>query len=342
MPAPDLSIIIPVYNSAKWLADCLDSLLRHNEVNSEILCIDDGSTDDSPSVLAQYLGRYPKRIKVLTQSNQGQSAARNAGIDIAQGQYLWFFDSDDRCTPNRLDRILQQADDAGLDVRLFAGKSFRDSSASIRQWLNYLIYYKRGLQNPQILSGMEIAALLAARGMWRPSPVMYFINRRYLAEVGTRFIPGIIHEDDAFTFDVVLKAKRTFQGPEQLYLRRIRANSTMTGKDKAYSAYSYTQAFGAMLDTCQSLNPPDEATARYVAEIVARIGNAAAKLAAPGYQDINDRLASAPDSPIKSLVRNRLTSPDSFADTPTYRFARTFIHDAAHFSLAWWRGDNSE
>ncbi len=91
---PLVSIIIPVYNSASFLAECLDSIIKQSYKNLEIICINDGSTDNSLSIIKKYI-KYDKRIKYYSQSNKGQSAARNLGLKMCRGEFVSFVDSDD-------------------------------------------------------------------------------------------------------------------------------------------------------------------------------------------------------------------------------------------------------
>lgn len=93
-----LSIIIPVYNAEKYLKRCLDSILVQSYQDYEILLIDDGSSDGSPSICDEYGLRFPNKIKVIHQKNSGVSASRNKGIEASQGKYLMFVDSDDALT----------------------------------------------------------------------------------------------------------------------------------------------------------------------------------------------------------------------------------------------------
>lgn len=91
---PEVSIIVPVYNAARYLEECLDSVLAQTLQDIEIICINDGSTDNSRNILEQYARNDP-RLKIVDQENLGVSAARNAGIDLALGKFLLFLDSDD-------------------------------------------------------------------------------------------------------------------------------------------------------------------------------------------------------------------------------------------------------
>ena len=88
------SIIIPVYNVAPYLRECLDSVLAQTLTDWEAICIDDGSTDGSGAILDEYAAK-DKRFKVIHQKNAGVSAARNSGIDAATGEYVTFLDGDD-------------------------------------------------------------------------------------------------------------------------------------------------------------------------------------------------------------------------------------------------------
>ena len=109
-----ISIIVPVYNSELYLKKCLDSIISQTYENIEIICIDDNSSDDSLRILQEY-EKKDQRIKVLQKVNEGVSFARNAGLDMARGDYILFVDSDDwidRCTCEvALKKILEETAD---------------------------------------------------------------------------------------------------------------------------------------------------------------------------------------------------------------------------------------
>ena len=92
---PLVSIIIPVYNTAKYLPNCLDSIINQSYCNLEIIIIDDGSTDDSYKIAKKYASKDP-RIKLVHQKNSGQSSARNKGLSLSKGNFIAFVDSDDK------------------------------------------------------------------------------------------------------------------------------------------------------------------------------------------------------------------------------------------------------
>lgn len=99
---PFFSIIIPVYNVAPYLRECLDSVLAQTFTDWEAICVDDGSTDGSGAILDEYAARDP-RFRVIHQTNAGVSAARNRALDVAKGEWVWFVDSDDSIKPHALE-----------------------------------------------------------------------------------------------------------------------------------------------------------------------------------------------------------------------------------------------
>lgn len=107
-PRPAVSVIIPAYNAADYLNACLDSVLAQSCRSMEIICIDDGSDDATPSILAQYASR-DDRLRVISLCHSGAGAARNAGLDDANGEYLYFLDADDCLCPGALETALSAA-----------------------------------------------------------------------------------------------------------------------------------------------------------------------------------------------------------------------------------------
>ena len=100
-----ISIIIPVYNTEKYVNKCIESLLGQTYQNFEIIIIDDGSSDSSPALCDAFAAEYPK-IRVIHQKNKGLSAARNRGLELAQGEYVFFLDSDDYLNENALQNLV--------------------------------------------------------------------------------------------------------------------------------------------------------------------------------------------------------------------------------------------
>ncbi len=109
------SVVIPIYNVEKYLRKCLDSIINQTLKDIEIICINDGSTDNSLSILTEY-AQKDTRIKILNQENQGQGVARNNGIDIANGEYLAFVDPDDWIELNTLEILYKKFKETAVDI----------------------------------------------------------------------------------------------------------------------------------------------------------------------------------------------------------------------------------
>lgn len=116
-PKPKVSVIVPVYNAEEYLEDCISSIVHQTLQDIEIICVNDGSTDNSINILNRF-SQYDKRIKIINQENAGAGAARNNGVKIAQGEYIGFIDSDDYIELDMYDTMYRRAisDDSDLVI----------------------------------------------------------------------------------------------------------------------------------------------------------------------------------------------------------------------------------
>ena len=115
MDKPRLSVIVPVYKVEKYIHNCVESILKQTFSDFEVILVDDGSPDRCGEICDSY-AFLDKRIKVIHQSNGGLSAARNKGIEIAQGEIIGFVDSDDEISADMYEKMLQYLDDNQLDI----------------------------------------------------------------------------------------------------------------------------------------------------------------------------------------------------------------------------------
>ena len=110
-----ISVIIPIYNVEKYLPRCLESVINQSFSNIEIICVNDGSTDNSGKILAKF-GAKDARFRIITQDNQGLSASRNNGMEIASGSYIFFLDADDFLHPQALEIFYNTALQSGCPI----------------------------------------------------------------------------------------------------------------------------------------------------------------------------------------------------------------------------------
>ena len=211
-----LSIVIPVFNTEAWLPRCLESVVSQGipQEALEIVIVNDGSTDGSAAVAAEFAAAHPN-VRVLTQPNSGLSAARNAGLSAATGQYVWFVDSDDRVAPGSIAAILDVCRSLSPDV--VALGSARESQAGVRPDG----YYKAELAG----------SILSGRGQMRRGLLLsvcspfYVFRRRFLADGRFSFLPGILHEDEEFTPRVLYATEKVAFLPQVCYVAYAREGS---------------------------------------------------------------------------------------------------------------------
>lgn len=215
------SIIIPVYNVEKYLRECLDSVLNQTFTDWEAICVNDGSTDGSPSVLAEY-GLKDNRIRVIEQPNGGLSAARNTGLQHAAGDYVLFLDSDDRLRPDSM-RILSENLTDG-DFLCFNGQRFIEETGEYED--------VDELQPESYASGWNYYSdnALKHRNFAFVCVVLRCYRRSYLLKHGLCFKPGIYHEDNLFTPLACFHARKVKVIPDVLYEYRVRGSSIMTSR----------------------------------------------------------------------------------------------------------------
>lgn len=104
---PSVSVVIPCYNVEEYISECIESVLKQTYSDLEIICVNDGSTDDTFRILKNYGEEFPEKIKLISQNNLGASAARNIGLSVAKGQYVQFLDADDLLLPEKIEHQMK-------------------------------------------------------------------------------------------------------------------------------------------------------------------------------------------------------------------------------------------
>ena len=125
-----ISVVLPVYNVANYLRKCLDSLVNQTFEDFEVICVNDGSTDSSREILAQY-AQKDSRIKIVDKKNGGLSSARNAGMKVAQGEYYSFIDSDDWIDETMLEKLYNSMVSLDTDISICAVHQYDETNQKI-------------------------------------------------------------------------------------------------------------------------------------------------------------------------------------------------------------------
>ena len=232
---PLVSVIIPVYNTEQYVGQTLDCITGQSLRSIEVIAVDDGSTDGSRAVL-EAAAQADGRIRILSQSNKGQSEARNLAMRHASGKYLYFMDSDDLLEPDTLERCFSKCEAESLDLLFFDADVFSEEGCTYELGFDY---HRAALVEDRVYGGPEVLGLLLERGGYRASPCLSFIRRDYLESIGLSFYPGIIHEDDLFTAVLYIEALRVGRIAEPFFKRRLRGDSVMTSRYSLRNAEGY-------------------------------------------------------------------------------------------------------
>ena len=217
-----ISVVIPVYNVEKYLAECVDSVLGQTYQDYEIILVDDGATDSSGAMCDEY-AQKDARIRVIHQPNGGLSAARNAGLSAASGEYIYFLDSDDYIEPTTLADLVSVAEQEQADVVFFDGYVFFDECEEDDTVSRYVRKEAYATQK-----GRDILPQLLKNEEYRTAVPLMLFRTNYLTGHALNFREGILHEDELFTFLVYNADGRVAHCHKQLYARRIRPASIMT------------------------------------------------------------------------------------------------------------------
>lgn len=233
MNKPKVSVIIPVYNTELFVEEAIKSVLNQTLTDIEVIVVNDGSTDNSLQVIER-LSNTDSRIKKITQENQGQSVARNLGLNIAKGEYIYFMDSDDMISQNTLEICYTKCTSEDLDFVFFDAESFSNGDITLS-----ISYNRRGKTDTQIDTGIQkINELIGTRG-YSASVCLLFIKHNYITSLSLKFFPGIMHEDQLFTAKLYTQAQRVAYIPEALFHRRFRPDSIMTKQYTIFNVKNY-------------------------------------------------------------------------------------------------------
>lgn len=239
---PLVSIIIPTYNVEAYVEEMLDSVLAQTFKNFEIICLDDGSTDKTPDIVEAYCRKDP-RIRLIQNDNHHQAYERNRGIEMAEGKYIYYMDSDDILAPNCLSTIVGRAERENLDLLFFEATSFYESEELEQQFPAYKVLYHRKGVYPGVWNGKSLYEEFRKEGDSIVQPCLQLVRRSVLIDNGIRFPELKCHEDNLYLPRVLLASSRVSCYTDVLYRRRVRASSTMTGR----SARRDMEAYGEIL-----------------------------------------------------------------------------------------------
>lgn len=221
---------MPVYNVEPYLKKSLESIENQTEKNFELIIVNDGSTDDSPKIIEEFIKSYSNKYKIvfINQVNLGLSEARNTGMANANGEYLYFFDSDDMLTFNAIEVMNSQLI-KGIDLLKFNANQFVDSDNNSDVNNKPRPIVSKLLPNNVILKNKLF--LILSRYSFQAPVWLYVYKRDLIFDNNISFKKGLIFEDELFNASVFPKVNQFIYVKERLFIRRIRPGSITTASN---------------------------------------------------------------------------------------------------------------
>jgi len=246
-----LSIIIPAYNIALYIGRCITSCLNQNIefTEYEIIVIDDGSADNISEVIGPYILKY-NNLKIIHQSNKGLSGARNTGMDVAKGEYIWFVDGDDWIAANCLKQLIESINKNQCDILAFDAV-FLISDTNQRQTSKIFDVEKNTIRGLDFLKQNQL------QGVWNN-----WFRKDFLSTNKIKFVEGLIHEDGDFNIRSFALAKKVAYLHEPYYFYVCNRISSITNTMTINRAISPIKLINIYMEFIRdnNLRYPDSAT----------------------------------------------------------------------------------
>ena len=221
-----VSVVIPVYNVEKYIKQCLESIINQTLKEIEIIIVNDGTKDNSMKIAAEYVS--DKRIKIINKENGGISSARNAGMEIAQGEYIYFIDSDDFVEKEVLSTLYENSENGKMDI-VFSNFSYYNDRTKKEKKAKFIFPFKENINKGYyyLYNGEEI-------NVWNR-----LYKKEFLEKYNFKFIEGIIYEDQDFGFRTIMLAEKIKYVENYGYKYRTdREGSIMSSQKKEKSIES--------------------------------------------------------------------------------------------------------
>ncbi len=242
-----LSVVVPVYNAEMYLDQCCELLFAQgfDETSFEIVFVDDASTDGSAAVLARLAQEHANIRVVFQPKNAGAGVARNRGLELARGEYLYFFDADDRIEPDALSKLVALMDAQKLDVVFFSAY-LRYENETVAVCSPQDPEYFRRSSDPGILAGKDMFVHQIRAHDFCAQPCVQLCRLSYVRACGIRFAEGIVNEDNEYVLRSLLGNGRCAMVPDEYYGYCVREGSVTTDKSKGlarFKAHAYLSEF---------------------------------------------------------------------------------------------------
>ena len=240
-----ISVIIPIFNVESYLSKCLKSVINQSLEDIEIICINDGSSDNSFKILKDF-SKKDSRIKIINQSNHGLAYSRNIGIKNSTGDYILFLDSDDYIDVNTLEKLYNLAIKNECDLILFKLLNFDDKSGDKFADEYFDMKFLKNMIADNIFNWRDVKNRLFDISVTAPGKLY---KRELIKDI--EFPENLIFEDNLFFTKTIFNSDKIFFYDEYLYYRRIRSNSITNSDFDKFS--DVIEIYNLVIDYVKSL-----------------------------------------------------------------------------------------
>lgn len=221
-----VSVVIPVYNVEDYLGECLDSVINQTLTDIEVICVNDGSTDNSLEILNDYASK-DDRITVIDQENGGHAVATNRGMKLAKGDFLYLMDSDDIVDIHALEETVKVAEERDVDFVIFQAINYYMDTDELVEQENYSMNELADFVGDSVFNWRDIKDYVFSITV---TPWSKIYKREFIEKNGCKFPEGFVFDDNIFFWEVLFSAERITFYRKHLFKRRWHsASSTMSG-----------------------------------------------------------------------------------------------------------------
>ncbi len=225
-----VSVVVPVYNVEDYLVECLDSIVNQTLNDIEIICVNDGSTDNSLEILNEY-AKKDSRFTVISQENAGHAVATNRGMELAKGEYLFLMDSDDILKLNAFEDTVKIADEKNVDFVLFQAINYYMDTNEYLEQENYSMNKLADFVGDSVFNWKDVKKFLFKIAV---TPWSKLYKREFVENCGIKFPEGLIFDDNVFFWEILFSAKKITFLRQHLFIRRWHSTSSTKAGDKRF------------------------------------------------------------------------------------------------------------
>ena len=326
---PLVSVVVPMFRGEEFLQQALDSIAAQTYADLDVVCVDDGSPDNCGAIVVRYSMSDP-RFRLVSQENRGLSQSRNRGVEESRGDYVLFVDQDDAIHPQAINTLVHLALTHDIDAIVFDYREVQHDTNFANLDMDQHRY--SGNQPLAMVPGTTRLLRGFREDWWEPRSQLLFLKKKFLKDNALSFCPGILHEDNLFTYQVLLRAEKLAELPDVFSFVRQTVGSMTRAQITWNHVYSLLITLGEAHRECRKYSRGQSVqhriAMRYVLHNVLNQAVDAYKKTDESNRDILEKKLSGVTDPFHRLAVRR------FRRSSHSRFG-WIVKGVRHW---WWKG----